>query len=166
VICGECGEREAEVHLTQVVGGEAKTLALCGACAAEKGIQAGTPPSDTPLGLFLSTIWEGAAQAPEGEPAGRCPRCGATFADFRDKGRLGCDACWTAFEAPLRVLIRRYHGSTRHLGRRPGLTAGAAAGGAGEAPTVEELRDQLRRAVEAEDFERAASLRDQLRNRG
>ena len=84
----------------------------------------------------------------------------ATFADFRESGRLGCADCWLTFEAPLRVLLRRYHGSTAHHGRRE------SGSGPPNRPVEElarELREQLRLAVESENFELAAELRDRLK---
>ena len=93
-----------------------------------------------------------------------CPECGATLQDFRASGRLGCAHCWIAFERPLRDLLRRLHGATRHTGEgytRPGddtLTAPEQ-----RERIRAELREQLRLAIVAEQFERAAELRDQLR---
>lgn len=160
--CDICHERDAVVHLTQIVDGAVTTLHLCERCAAEKGVE---PPAvgKTPLGGFL------AAMGPELERAhadpdtpDACPRCGATMQTFRETGRLGCVECWTVFEAQLRELVRRLHGSTFHVGERY-----AAAGTADATPEVEEtrLREQLRAAIEAEHFELAAELRDRLRGR-
>ncbi len=93
-----------------------------------------------------------------------CARCGGTFQDFRETGRLGCPDCYRSFEAPLRDLLRRLHGSTHHLGERyaerePATAAAAAA----STERAAALREQLRLAVETENFELAAELRDRLR---
>jgi protein arginine kinase activator len=164
VTCGSCGERESVVTLTQVVEGEARTIGLCGKCAAEKGIQTSAGAEQTPLGGFLSAMWKGQEPGAPAEfaPTGRCPGCGATFADFRESGRLGCGGCYQAFEPSLRLLLRRYHGSTHHQGRRPApqVEDTAMPGTA----LIDGLREQLRLAVASEDFERAAQLRDRLRD--
>jgi protein arginine kinase activator len=161
VTCEACGEREAVVKLTTVVEGEARVVNLCERCAAEKGLQSGTEAEASPLGGFLSALWKG-AESPQAAAAERerCPGCGARFRDFRDTGRLGCAECWTTFEPALRLLVRRYHGSTVHYGRRhtpPGQPAGS------RADQAEALREQLRLAVAAENFELAAELRDRLK---
>ena len=75
-------------------------------------------------------------------------------------GRLGCPDCWRTFEPQLRELVRRLHGSTFHVGERY-LPAGAADQNGAEQLRL--LRDQLRAAVEQENFELAAELRDRLR---
>ncbi|MDH5315331.1 MAG: UvrB/UvrC motif-containing protein [Gemmatimonadota bacterium] len=162
--CGECGKREAVVTLTQVVEGEARTVGLCETCAAEKGIQTAGSAEQTPLGGFLSALWKGTEPGGPGEPAatGKCSGCGATFADFRETGRLGCAECYRTFEPALRVLLRRYHGSTHHHGRRqlPVATTGAEA----QADLAATLKEQLRLAIGTENFELAAELRDRLRD--
>ncbi len=101
---------------------------------------------------------------PETTPTPRstetCARCGSSLKDFHETGRLGCPDCWRTFEIPLRDLLRRLHGSTHHLGERYAETVTPpAAGGINAA----ELREQLRLAVETENFELAAELRDRLR---
>lgn len=160
--CDECGERDVVVRVTHVVEGEAREIKLCERCAAEKGIQTTASVSQTPLGGFLNALWKTAEPvAAESGIPGRCPGCGASFADFRETGRLGCAECYRSFEAPLRILIRRYHGSTHHHGRRH-VTAGPAVE-ATQTDLVAGLREQLRLAVSAENFELAAELRDRLK---
>ena len=85
---------------------------------------------------------------------------GASLQDFRESGRLGCPECYRAFEVPLRELLRRLHGSTHHVGERYAEREGAVPDGRQRAS---ELREQLRLAVETENFELAAELRDRLR---
>jgi protein arginine kinase activator len=164
--CSHCGEREGVVSLTQVKEGEVHTSSLCAKCAADKGIETGFAMADTPLGGFLAKLGE--SVDPDAPLVAalevRCPGCSATLRDFRETGRVGCAQCYMAFDAPLRELLRRLHGSTHHTGMQYER---------GEAPTVHaepgktdlELREQLRRAVESEQFELAAELRDRLRDR-
>ncbi len=58
-------------------------------------------------------------------------------------------------------LLRRIHGSSQHVGEvyLPATTAPFD----DTQRTLAELREQLRRAVETENFELAAELRDQIR---
>jgi protein arginine kinase activator len=164
--CNGCGEREGVVSLTQIVEGDVRTVSLCAKCAAEKGIETGIGLADTPLGGFLAALGESAD--PDAPLAAAlevgCSSCGATLRDFRETGRVGCAECYRAFDAPLRELLRRLHGSTHHTGIR---YQGAEAAPVVSAPDggARELREQLRRAIEAEQFELAAELRDRLRER-
>ena len=165
-MCQSCHERDAVVRLTQIVGEEVTTVHLCSKCAAERGIETEGEVSQTPLGAFLAAMGKSgpgiAAAAAIGET---CPQCHATLEDFRTSGRLGCSACWVTFERPLRDLLRRVHGATRHTGEGydAQLDPFTMSGTEQLERTRMELREQLRLAIEVEDFERAAELRDQLR---
>jgi protein arginine kinase activator len=103
-------------------------------------------------------------QVPALRTGDNCPRCGGSLQDFRESGRLGCPDCYRSFEVPLRDLLRRLHGSTQHVGERYADAEREGALPAMQArPQAAELREQLRLAVETENFELAAELRDRLR---
>lgn len=160
--CDQCHEREAVIQLTQIVDEQMTTLHLCERCAAERGVESAEAITKSPLGSFLAAMGKNlpAEQAaPTGAP-GACPSCGATLQDFRETGRLGCADCYRTFEAPLRELLRRLHGSTYHAGERY-LAPGDAPDDSGRQAAA--LRDQLRLAIETENFELAAEIRDRLR---
>jgi protein arginine kinase activator len=163
VKCSNCGEREGIVSLTTIVEGDVRTSSLCAKCAEEKGIETGVGVSDTPLGGFLAAL--GVSLDPDAPLSAaletRCAGCGATLRDFRETGRVGCAECYRSFDAPLRELLRRLHGSTHHTGKRYSAVPSVPA--LAPPSSLRELRDQLRRAIEAEQFELAAELRDRLR---
>jgi protein arginine kinase activator len=103
----------------------------------------------------------GAGNLPAPAESTPCGFCGATLRDFREAGRLGCPHCYASFEVHLRDLLRRLHGSSQHVGEiylPPEVAAGDDRRG-----ELDRLREQLRRAVEAENFELAAELRDRIR---
>jgi len=158
MLCEQCKELEARVHLTQIVEHAVTHVHLCERCAAERGIETSTPEPKTALGDFLQAVQQQAAQLPG--DAARCAYCGTSLRDFRASGRLGCPHCYGAFEQSLRELLRRVHGSTRHQGwqyehRDPDLLT--------REQRLHELRSKLQRAVADEAFESAATLRDEIR---
>ncbi len=162
--CEVCHQREAVVHLTIVEGGEVRTVHLCSRCAAERGVATEAEVLATPLGAFLAAMGSsGAMLAAAAATAEHCPACDATLADFQASGRLGCPTCWEAFDRPLRELLRRLHGATRHIGE----AAIPRDGGAATASVPDQrirLRAALQAAVAAERFEEAAVIRDRLRD--
>jgi protein arginine kinase activator len=85
-----------------------------------------------------------------------CPECGLTFMEFRVGSRLGCPADYETFSAGLLPLLKRAHGASRHVGKMPRRRHHAAS-------KRLSLRARLRKAVAREDYETAATLRDQLR---
>ncbi len=160
--CDHCGEGEAKFRLTQIVDNEMKTLNLCESCAGEKGLESTPLPENFPLTEFLGKMGELGFSPPaaESEESVACPFCGLTVGDFKESGRLGCPQCWSTFDVRLRGLLRRIHGSTQHVGKvylspDPSVSQ--------REKQLEGLRRKLRRAVELEDFEKAADLRDQIR---
>jgi len=172
MLCDNCKERDAIINLTQVEHYSKVTLHLCEQCAQQKGVETGGAVLKTPPGGFLTALGKGGGGAGAGGalvPAAadgvRCPACGSTLRDFRDSGRLGCDQCYVSFDAHLRDLLRRLHGSSQHVGERyvaPGETEGGSDASDPRSRLLE-LKAQLRQAVEGENFELAAELRDRIR---
>jgi len=145
--------------VTQIVENELSTLHLCQSCAEDKGVSGGGGVGDAPLADFLAEMGKGEATAALPSGAEDCPYCGTSTEDFRGTGRLGCSECWSHFEAQLRSLLRRIHGSTQHVGKLY-LSEGVEVDD--PEARLATLRRRLRRAVETEDFETAADLRDQI----
>jgi protein arginine kinase activator len=159
MICEHCGATDAVVHLTQIVNNQMSTHHLCEQCAAEKGLEGAPQAPDLPVTDLIEQVAEEAlldAQSPSGE----CSFCGLTFKAFRQTGRLGCPHCYETFAGHLPALLRRIHGGAKHVGKvylPPDPTASEME------KRLEGLRRRLERAVQAEDFERAAEIRDQIR---
>ncbi len=161
MLCDICGASEAVVHITQVVNHQTTTLHLCERCAAERGLQAAPPLAPPPLADFLAKLGGNPHERVEqGEGGGVCPFCALTLEEFKRIGRLGCPQCYSAFDGYLRGLLRRIQAGSQHTGK-------VYLPPEGPEPDRERrlasLRKKLAKAVEAEDFEGAARLRDQIR---
>ena len=158
MLCENCGKNEAAIHLTQIQNNEMTTRHLCEVCAEGMGLSSGSSAS-APLADFIAQMGKGMLTETGAHP-GTCPACGLSLADFKKTGRLGCARCWSAFDTSLRGLLRKLHGGTQHSGKvylppHPSESDRTA--------RIVSLRRSLTRAVESEDFERAAGLRDQIR---
>ncbi len=94
-----------------------------------------------------------------GKAETKCPNCGLAYQDFRRIGRLGCSECYETFKDSLRVLLKRIHGSTQHLGRTPAKKVVPVQ----KRSEIDTWRGKLQRAIEMEEFEQAARLRDKIR---
>jgi len=160
--CDHCHERPAAIHLTQIVNNAVTQVHLCEQCAVEKGVQTEASIAKSTLSDFLATMGKGpASQLPAGADGGTCAFCQATLQDFRDTGRLGCPECYATFEQHLRGLLRRLHGSSQHVGHV--YLSQDPIQRSDPLRLLSDLREQLRRAVETENFELAAELRDRIR---
>lgn len=156
--CDICG-KHAKVHLTQLVGGQIKKIALCDNCAQEKGV---TDPTGFALAEMLlgKTPGKLAPTAPAVAASGRrCTTCGFTLEDLRRIRRFGCADCYTSFRDEVNQMIRGMHKGSKHSGKVPaGLMELHE-----RTQRLEELRSRLDQAITAENYEEAAGLRDEIR---
>jgi protein arginine kinase activator len=156
--CPACGRNPGKVKVNDVdKNGRARELLLCTECARKRGVLA----PDKSKASVSEVIQELKDKPGAGDALLVCPRCRLTYADFRRTLRLGCEQCYEAFADNLNTLLRRVHGATRHAGRVPKPDANAAA-----EYERRRLERELKRAVAAEDYERAASVRDRIRQTG
>ncbi len=159
VTCQNCKIRPAKVHYTEIVNDSMVAMNLCLECAEEKGIEVNKAGSyglgDLVAGLIDETVESEADRISKV----RCPTCGYEYSDFKKIGRLGCPDCYDAFEAQLVQVLRHVHGSTQHAGKK----AAPADERAALRERVASLREALADAIRSEDYERAASIRDEIR---
>ncbi|MFO7957571.1 MAG: UvrB/UvrC motif-containing protein [Candidatus Brocadiia bacterium] len=152
-LCEECGEERATVHVTEFVDGEKVQRHLCEECyARQEGKKMVSP------GEFFAQIL--AAVSPEFKELSQktCPRCGVSYLEFRQRGVLGCPYDYEAFAEPLESLLDQVHGATRHCGKVPPQAGRQAV----IASKLRSLNRKLERAVEREDYEAAARIRDRV----
>ena len=145
------------MHLTQIAGDKVQKVDLCEDCAKQKGVNdpAGFSLADLLLGL-------GASQEIEQSTGGaqvKCPQCGFSQADFKKSGRLGCSECYTTFAEGLESLLKSMHKGTRHTGKVPEALRRAR----DYSDHLKSLQKKLAKAIEEENFEEAAVLRDEIK---
>jgi protein arginine kinase activator len=163
MICQNCNERPATVHLTQIINDEHSETHLCEECAHNVDSEIGflLEPGFTFQDL-ISGLLEGSNNGPHlpGGAEPYCNSCGLTFSDFRNNGLLGCGDCYNSFKNGLEPLLKKVQGSTRHAGKVPKRTGGKVR----VRKEIEEMRLQLQQAIGREDYETAARLRDEIRD--
>ncbi len=160
--CQHCNESEATVHFKEVADGQLSEIHLCEPCAVEKGFH--LVIEQNKLSLVNQFIWMAENLYPESAAkvgGVQCACCGLRFSHFARTGRLGCPECYDAFQAQLPQILRRVHGAVRHKGRGPGQAHAQVESPA--ARQLEALRSDLTRAIEREEFEEAARIRDAIR---
>jgi protein arginine kinase activator len=156
-LCQSCQQNPATIHYTEIKdAAKQRELHLCEACAQSQGVSTGPVLASLPpmLASLVKPTKGSQAAAP------RCPSCGISFAEFREKGRLGCPNDYQVFREHLDPLLEKIHGASEHKGRLP----------RGFGPDTDRrndellrLRRELQHAVKAEQYETAARLRDEIR---
>jgi Uncharacterized protein with conserved CXXC pairs len=156
--CEICGLKDAVIHIRQIQKDLVHELHICEECAQEKGLIR-EEESELPISNLLSGLLEGKDVTGSNDVPEVCPRCGLKASEFRKQGKLGCPECFKAFEKDVKAIVSQMAARPRHTGKVPQtLAIEQSAGAMGEG-----LRDELRDAVEREEYELAARLRDRLR---
>jgi protein arginine kinase activator len=163
--CQRC-DKPATFHITELTGGKPQELHLCEEHAREYLTQSSSEPA-TATSMAAALAQQMAQHMTVGQTAEElakldqqvCPVCGISFYEFRNQGRLGCPYDYTAFDSQLEPLILNIHGETEHVGKTPKHSSG----GSQRRTQLIRLRREMKEAVEAEDYERASRLRDEIR---
>jgi len=150
--CHHC-DSQATVHLTQIINGQMHKMDLCEGCAQEKGV---TNPDNLSIGNLLD---ENPAKVDASTASMTCESCGTTHQDFKKGGRLGCEACYHVFRPVLEPLLDGMHAGVKHLGKVPSRSVKKKS----DDDSEELLSKELKKAVEEENYEKAAKLRDRLK---
>ncbi len=161
MLCENCGKKTATTYLKMVVNGRLREYHLCADCAREKGYE------DLLGNWGLGSLLTGLIGKQERDTL-RCEKCGSTFEEISKTGKVGCAGCYDAFREKLIPVIQRIHGTTKHVGKTPGGSALRVQEQPGpmvavKSSPIEEKKRLLKEAVEAQDFERAAVLRDEIK---
>lgn len=154
--CDLCGKSEATMKVSQLdKDGKVTEISICPECARQRGLT----EVEKLKANAAEIITDLKTRIDEGDAQLICPSCGLSYAEFKKQGRLGCADCYVAFHDQLLPLIRRIHDAVQHVGR-------TASGGRKQAQVkmnVQKLREALSGAIQDEDYEKAAALRDQLK---
>ncbi len=154
--CDLC-DNPAVVHEVTVKNGVKKEVHLCQEHAQEAGV---AMPTQQPINQLQTHFVMSHSGKSRSSTKRSCPSCGITFGQFRQSGTLGCPDCYEAFEKQLAPLIERaQNGATHHRGKTP-RRAGTSID---RTHLIRQLTKELDQAVAAEQYERAAKLRDRLR---
>ena len=159
--CQICNKNEATIKFTHILNGVKSETYFCQKCAEEKGMNNPFQAMQPLLEQMMLTMIQEKQQEEISRAAYSqkiCTGCGLSFQSFLDSGLLGCPKCYTAFGEELKPLLRRIHGTTHHVSARRRAMSKAS-----KQRTIDRLRKELRAAVENEEFERAAVLRDKMR---
>ena len=159
MLCDACKKNEAVVHYAEVVNGEIKKLNICEQCAKEKGfgVEVSFSMGDMLGGLIKDSSMEIDKTV---KVENSCRTCGMTYEEFRKTGRLGCDKCYEIFEKKLISILDTIHKHTRHKGKIPKDYRDKF----NSIMKIKELNKMLKEAVDNEEFEEAAVLRDKIRH--
>ncbi len=160
MLCQFCKKNAATIKISNVLNYKKIEINLCSKCAEEKGV-------NNPMGalphVFENFIAELVGKEffrrTERPVEKKCKACGLSWESFEETGLLGCDICYQTFQDHLDIVLCRIHGSNHHIGSRPKSKRQRIS----EAE-LGRIKGELDDAIKSEDFERAAELRDIVRD--
>ena len=165
MMCDECGQNQATIHIATIIGGKKKDENLCPQCWQKRNAQllGGLAVGDLLSKLLgakpkSETSEQDASQETEA-PDVVCPGCGMSLKEFQKSGKVGCADCYAAFGDKMKQTLKSIHGHARHVGKVPEYLAAEVS----TQRRMDDLRRQMDAAVAEEDFERAAVLRDEIK---
>ncbi len=169
MLCEKCKKRTATVFYNENINGKTRAYSLCGDCASklrEKGdlqdITSMIGSFADPFSALHDDLFGGFFGIPKYHAVSaekKCAGCGSTYSSIADSGRVGCPACYETFRDELSRMIASVHGTTAHTGSVPARHRAKME----RAEQIRKLKADLQDAINKEDFERAASLRDEVR---
>ena len=152
--CQQC-EKPATIHITEITGPELDELHLCEDCG-KIYLSQQEPVTDSTMSPQFKLIEDADELAALQQQV--CEICGSSFYEFRHSGRLGCPHDYVCFETELEPLIVNIHAATDHVGKRPKRGVNSSE----QQVVLVRMRQEMKEAIEREDYETASSLRDQI----
>jgi protein arginine kinase activator len=165
MLCQKCGENEASVHLTRIINGKKEELHLCESCAKKSGEFSFHADNNFAFQSLLSGVLNNNL-SPKNKSIFKnnikeesiCENCELNYSDFSKNGLFGCSDCYDKFEDKLDPLFKRIHGTIRHTGKKPSRYNIKKE----NEQEIDLLKEQMEKAVEEENFEKAAEIRDRI----
>jgi protein arginine kinase activator len=155
--CRQCAN-QATLHITEVMEGHASEIHLCEKCARDYLDTSESYESDSVAADLAAKLEELHVGSDDDLDKLSCSGCGVTLSEFREVGRLGCPFCYDEFREQLKPLLENIHEEAIHIGKRPSRAAASLT----DQSRVLQLRSKQREAIRQEDYEAAATLRDEI----
>lgn len=165
MLCEKCKKNEAAYHITKIVDNSKQELNLCEKCAKDLGELnfMGNLDMSSPFSFqnIICGIMEYINQPNEIQKSYElsCTNCGTTYSEFKKTGYFGCSECYSSFACDIEPVIKRVQGNVRHIGKIP-KRQGINIINKNE---IHELKTKLQKAIEREEYEIAAEIRDKIK---
>jgi len=160
MLCEKCNQKPAVVFYKQTINGVTSSYNLCKNCASITGTQTGT---GAPLNDLLKSFMLVKPPSPHAQIKTTCNFCRYTFDMIATSGKVGCAQCYTTFAPQLSASLRRIHGDRIYKDFAPLPPTPATPPSPPQINPINELRVQLKFAIATENYEQAATLRDQIK---
>ncbi len=149
MLCERCNKNPATMHYTQVINGQVSEYHLCEKCAREEKMTSDFSDFDI-FNMF-------SPKKVKSESSLICPNCKTTLSEFRKHGIAGCATCYDVFSSVIEPILLQTQGTKTHL--KPKAEKKEET----KKEKITRLENALKEAVKKEEYEKAASLRDEIK---
>ena len=182
MLCENCGKNEANVQYTEVINGNKKQVFLCEECSKKLGIDNMKFEFPIDFSSFFGDFLEDFENSDfmptlDIKKDIKCDKCNMTFEEFMNTGKFGCDHCYDAFKVKIDPILKKIHGSNRHVGRIGNIKENTKIFKSNNEEKInnqenktqtkedklEMLKEKLKMAIKEERYEDAAKLRDEIK---
>lgn len=164
MLCQNCNKNEATTHIKQIINGEATEKHLCSDCVKSSGYDDFFDSFSFRIPNIFSSFFSDTPFALSAAKTTRCDNCGSSFDDIIKTGIVGCAKCYETFYDKLLPSIQRIHGRATHAGKTPVIHETVEEE---KVKTTDEIiaekNIELQKAIEEQNFEQAAVLRDEIK---
>lgn len=164
MLCQKCKKHTATTQVKRTINGITEEFFLCRDCAAEIGFNGFINPFSS--AGFFSSLFNDKMDEKSLSPVKRCPKCNSSLSDITSLGKVGCAECYSVFENSLSPLITKIHGTNHHCGKlSPSGSTNEEKGNNFKTleEEIAELKVKLNEAVESQEYEQAAVIRDKIK---
>ena len=152
MVCQNCNKNEANMHMKRIVNGRAAEVHLCSDCARSLGYGEAFSGFGLNLGGLLSELL---SKNENNIASLNCSFCGKSFEEIANDGKMGCAECYSVFYDKLLPSLNRIHGRASYVGSKPQSV--------NSADRLDDLKKALSVAIDEQNFELAATLRDKIK---
>lgn len=168
--CMLCNTNDAVFHYKSTINGKVFETHLCSECAKQKGLYDAGSSNDIfssygelfeTNGLFESFLGGILGQPHNGIQFSQnvCQKCGMTYSELMNAGKVGCSKCYEVFRRALNPSINKIHGNVQHNGKIPDVHKEQI----NKNKELDNLKNKLNSCIEKQDYEQAAQLRDKIK---
>lgn len=171
MLCQKCHKKTASIFISSIINGQESKTYLCSDCAKDYplfnlnldepfsikdlmenfNIEEIKPKeySNKQLSLKEDTLDEHI----------ECSNCHSTYYEYSQTGKLGCSNCYKDFHRKLKPILKNIYGYTEYIGKIPKSDNNHIY----ISNEIKILKEDLNRAVDKEEYEKAANIRDKIR---